>query len=118
MLGVVYLIAFVSLWVQVEGLIGSNGILPVADYLDAASRQLGCARFAQLPTLCWFDASDGFLHFLCGGGAVLSILLILGIAPVPVLALLCSMQVNIGSVIAPGDVLTRILAMAQFVLKR
>ncbi len=36
----------------------------------------------------------------------------------PVLALLCSFQVNVGSVIAPGDVLTRILAMAQFVLKR
>ena len=38
----------------------------------------------------------------------------------PVLALLCSLQVEAGSVIAPGDVLdalTRILAMAQFALK-
>ena len=95
MLGVVYFVAFVSLWVQVEGLIGSNGILPVADYLDAASRQLGGARFAQFPTLCWFNASDGFLHFLCGGGALLSILLILGIAPVPVLALLWLMYLSL-----------------------
>ena len=35
----------------------------------------------------------------------------------PALALLCSFQVNVGSVIARGDVLTRILAIAQFVLK-
>jgi len=28
-LGVIYLIAFVSLWVQIMGLVGSNGILPL-----------------------------------------------------------------------------------------
>jgi lipase maturation factor 1 len=38
--------------------------------------------------LCWFSASDGFLHFLCGAGAVLSLLLIFGIAPAPCLFLL------------------------------
>ena len=31
LLGAVYVIAFLSLAVQVEGLIGSKGILPVAD---------------------------------------------------------------------------------------
>ena len=35
LLGLVYLVAFVSLWVQVEGLIGSGGILPVNAYLPA-----------------------------------------------------------------------------------
>jgi hypothetical protein len=34
-----------------------------------------------LPTLCWFSSSDAFLHCLCGGGVVLSFLLIFGIAP-------------------------------------
>ena len=33
--------AFASMAVQVDGLIGSHGILPVADYLDRASRELG-----------------------------------------------------------------------------
>src|SRR5205085_4264968 len=33
------------------------------------------------PTLCWFNSSNTFLHFLCGGGVVLSLLLIFGIAP-------------------------------------
>ncbi len=80
-LGVVYLIAFVSLWTQVDGLIGSRGILPVAPWLEAAHAQLGAQAYLLLPTLCWLNASDGFLHFLCGGGAVLAALLIVGLAP-------------------------------------
>ncbi len=36
LLGAVYLIAFVSLWVQVEGLIGTRGILPIHDLLYIA----------------------------------------------------------------------------------
>src|SRR5205823_10679840 len=43
--------------------------------------QVGPDAYFLLPTLCWFNSSNAFLHFLCGGGAVLSLLLILGIAP-------------------------------------
>ena len=81
MLGLVYLVAFVSLWVQIDGLVGSNGISPVSQFLPAARQQLGTDAHFLLPTLCWFDSSNAFLHFLCGGGVVLSLLLILGIAP-------------------------------------
>jgi hypothetical protein len=88
LLGLIYLIAFVSLWVQIEGLIGSNGILPASPYLEAVAAQNGPERFWWLPTLCWISAGDGFLHFLCGGGAVLALLLIAGVAPMPSLALL------------------------------
>jgi lipase maturation factor 1 len=80
-LGLIYLIAFVSLWVQVDGLVGSNGISPVNQFLPAAHAQLGSNAYYLLPTLCWFNSSNTFLHFLCGGGVVLSLLLILGIAP-------------------------------------
>ena len=81
-LGVVYLIAFVSFWVQIDGLIGANGILPVNQFLSAAHEQIGRHAFSMLPTLCWFNSSNAFLHFLCGGGVVLSLLLIFGIAPI------------------------------------
>jgi predicted DCC family thiol-disulfide oxidoreductase YuxK len=81
MLGLVYLIAFVSLWVQVDGLVGSNGISPVSQFLPAVRQQLGLDAYFLLPTLCWFDSSNTFLHFLCGGGVVLSLLLIFGVAP-------------------------------------
>ncbi len=81
MLGLVYLIAFVSLWVQVDGLVGSNGLSPVSQFLPAVRQQVGTNAYFLLPTLCWFDSSNAFLHFLCGGGIVLSLLLIFGIAP-------------------------------------
>ncbi len=81
LLGLIFLIAFVSLWVQIDGLIGSNGVTPVADFLPAVRAQVGDRALSILPTLCWLSSSDGFLHFLCGGGVVLSLLLIFGIAP-------------------------------------
>src|SRR6059036_3159616 len=80
-LGVIYLIAFASLWVQVDGLIGSDGVSPVNQFLPAVHAQLGKDAYALLPTLCWFNSSNAFLHFLCGGGVLLSVLLIFGIAP-------------------------------------
>jgi predicted DCC family thiol-disulfide oxidoreductase YuxK len=80
-LGLIFLIAFVSLWGQADGLVGSNGITPVAEFLPAARAQLGDRALSALPTLCWFNSSDVFLHFMCGGGIALSLLLIFGIAP-------------------------------------
>ncbi|MEN3368026.1 MAG: hypothetical protein V7609_169 [Verrucomicrobiota bacterium] len=80
-LGGIYLIAFLSFWMQVDGLIGERGILPVAAFLPAAREQLGGAAWFLLPTLCWFNSSNAFLHFLCGAGAVVSVLLIAGLLP-------------------------------------
>ena len=80
-LGLIYLIAFVSLWVQVDGLIGSDGVSPVNQFLPAVHAQLGRDAYTLLPTLCWFNSSNASLHFLCGGGVILSLLLIFGIAP-------------------------------------
>ena len=39
--GLIFLIAFVSLWVQIDGLIGANGIIPVREFLPAVHAQLG-----------------------------------------------------------------------------
>jgi len=96
LLGLVYLAAFVSLWVQVKGLVGSHGILPVEDFLTAVSRQLsGAERFYLVPTLCWLNPSDEFLSGLCAGGVLLSCLLILGLAPVPVLLFLWAFYLSL-----------------------
>jgi predicted DCC family thiol-disulfide oxidoreductase YuxK len=81
LLGLTYLIAFASLWIQVDGLVGSNGVSPLNQFLPAVYERFGRSAYSLLPTLCWFDSSNGFLHFLCGGGVVLSLLLILGVAP-------------------------------------
>lgn len=84
LLGIVFLIAFVSYWVQLDGLIGSKGILP-ADDLMGSVKSLGAAGALRLPTLCWLGSSDAFLHALCGAGVALALLLIAGIAAGPVL---------------------------------
>jgi hypothetical protein len=92
-LGIIYLIAFLSLWVQLMGLIGSDGILPATLTMfgyrqEANMAHLGWHRFHVLPTLCWVSASDGFLKFQCAAGTGLALVLILGIAPAPCLFLL------------------------------
>jgi lipase maturation factor 1 len=82
-LGLAYVSAFGSMVVQVDGLIGSHGILPVADYLEEARRVLGPgpATYWRLPTLLWLDSSDRALHALCWGGLLLGILLFAGFLP-------------------------------------
>jgi predicted DCC family thiol-disulfide oxidoreductase YuxK len=80
-LGLIYLIAFMSLWVQIDGLVGTDGISPIGQFLPYVHQQIGARAWSILPTLCWFNSSNGFLHFLCGGGVVLSAILIAGIAP-------------------------------------
>lgn len=84
LLGAAYFFAFASLIGQVDGLIGSRGILPAADFMrDAADWAnavgLGLERYRLLPTLTWLSTSDGFLVGLATAGAVLSAFQIAGI---------------------------------------
>jgi predicted DCC family thiol-disulfide oxidoreductase YuxK len=94
-LGAIYLIAFVSLRLQIDGLIGEQGILPVGQHLQYAREQVGSDALYLLPTLCWFNSSDAFLHFLCGAGAIISVLLMAGLAPVLSLTLLLVLYLSL-----------------------
>ena len=92
-MGLIYLIAFLSLTVQVRGLIGQDGILPAGEFMTAArtwagTQQIGIDRFRVLPTLFWASTSDGVLQGTCLAGAALAVLLMAGIAPVVLLPLL------------------------------
>jgi len=92
-LGLIYLIAFLSLFVQIPGLIGEKGILPASETMsslrDAADGQhIGFKRYVLFPTLGWISASEGFVRFQAGAGIALALLLIIGVAPMPCLALL------------------------------
>jgi len=78
LLGVIYLIAFMSLWSQVLGLLGSRGISPAALYLKNIAGQLGWERFWYFPSLFWFQSGDLSLQILCALGSLLSLFLILG----------------------------------------
>jgi predicted DCC family thiol-disulfide oxidoreductase YuxK len=93
LLGFVYLAAFWSLAVQARGLLGEGGILPVRMTMAGARAYVAAAhldadRFRLLPTLFWWSTSDQFLIGSCAAGLVGAVLLIAGIAPVPILAAL------------------------------
>lgn len=103
LLGIIYLVAFVSLGTQIGGLIGHNGILPADQFMAGLKdlcdeRGIGMERFHALPTLCWFNSSDGFLQFQCIAGIVCALLLIVGIAPVPSLILLWAFYLSLCTV--------------------
>jgi lipase maturation factor 1 len=102
-LGVIYLVAFVSLWTQIAGLIGHDGIQPadrfMADVKQGCDLQgIGFDRFHLLPTLCWLNSSDWFLQFQCAAGTVLALLLIFEIAPTAALALLWLLYLSLTTV--------------------
>ena len=81
LLGGVYLCAFASLWVQLDGLIGSGGVLPARAFLANVAEHLGGPDPWQVPTLCWLNAGDATLHGLCAGGCGAAVLLMAGVAP-------------------------------------
>ncbi len=75
-LGVIYFLAFLSLWTQIEGLIGEEGIHPVRNFLKDAELHWGSERFWQVPTLFWLYSGGGALQVVCLLGIGASILVI------------------------------------------
>ena len=86
-LGLMYFSAFFSLVFQIRGLIGPQGILPAADYLQAVSRSLGhYERLWYAPTLLWLSSGSHMLLAICWIGMIASLILVLNIWPRGMLA--------------------------------
>ena len=88
LLGLVYLLAFASLAPQIVGLVGEDGLLPAAAYLDRAHGLWGADAYHRLPTLLWLWPGDGFLVGACWLGMALAAAVMAGIAPRALLAAL------------------------------
>lgn len=90
-LGLVYLLAFVSLGWQIGGLVGRDGVFPFGRLLAAAKAQLGSAAWQQVPTLLWLSSSDDALDAVWLLGATAAVLVLFGrlVAPALALAWLC-----------------------------
>jgi predicted DCC family thiol-disulfide oxidoreductase YuxK len=86
--GLIYLSAFVSFGVQAQGLIGSHGILPVADLVNAVASRVGPERFFVMPMVFWLNTGDFAIQAVCWAGAGLSLLLVFNLLPRPSLFLL------------------------------
>lgn len=81
LLGLVYLSAFVSFAVQAQGLIGSHGILPLADFTNAVAQRYGTERFFLPPMVFWLNDSDAAIQAVSWAGAGLSLLLVVNLFP-------------------------------------
>jgi len=102
-LGAIYLVAFLSLWSQIDGLIGHAGILPVDRLMSALGREygahgIGWDRFLLVPTLCWLSSSDAFLHLQCAAGVVFAVALLLDVAPIICLVPLWLLYLSLATV--------------------
>jgi len=79
--GLVTLSAFVSFAVQAQGLIGSRGILPLPEFVDALTARFGPERFVLAPMVFWLNDSDFAISAVCWAGAGFSLMLVLGLVP-------------------------------------
>lgn len=97
LLGVVYLLAFGSLLAQVQGLYGSQGILPIRDLVADIRRRAGPRAFLRIPSLFLINPSDTVITASAVLGVCLSIYLLAGLPPLPALVLLWLIYLSFAS---------------------
>jgi hypothetical protein len=101
LLGAIYLVAFVTIGIQVEGLVGSQGIQPAAHLLAGIAGHAGPERFFELPTLFWLDASDTALTCACTIGALCALLILLNLLTRPALVTAFALYLSLYQVTQP-----------------
>ena len=85
-IGILYSIAFISLWSQCDGLFLQNGIYPIQEYLKEIlvykEQNLENFHTWQLaPSVFWFEDSDTMVQVVLLLGLISSVFLIIGITP-------------------------------------
>jgi hypothetical protein len=78
-LGLVLLIAFISLGVQAQGLFGSTGVVPIAQLIGSAKRA-GHGVW-QHPSLLWWSSADTTITMVWVAGALAAVALLVGLVP-------------------------------------
>lgn len=96
--GFVFLLAFASAEIQVDGLFGSRGIAPAARLFGYVRQNLS---FFDFPSVFWLGSSDGGLHFVCWLGMACSAAVVFGVAP---RAMLFASWFLYLSIVGAGDV--------------
>jgi hypothetical protein len=79
LLGLVYLVAFLVIYQQMDPLLGSRGLLPVSQFLAWDRTHLGDSAYWRVPTLFWLGSSDAAMHAACYAGLALSFAVLAGV---------------------------------------
>jgi hypothetical protein len=80
-LGLIFFSAFYSLYFQIEGLIGPNGILPATDYLKLVHSAYPRLGYWYAPSLLWLGAGTAAMQALVWAGMAGSVALIFNLWP-------------------------------------
>ncbi|MDJ0807613.1 MAG: lipase maturation factor family protein [Gammaproteobacteria bacterium] len=89
LLALIYTAAFASLWVQIDGLVGPQGILPLSEQLDGSFQELGRGAWLWLPTIFWVIQPTTFvLQSVTLLGVILSMMLLVAAGPTRLILLL------------------------------
>jgi predicted DCC family thiol-disulfide oxidoreductase YuxK len=91
LLGLIYLAAFLSFGIQAQALIGSDGVLPLARYLDVLDDRFGRMAWYLAPGVFWLHAGDAAIMTAWIAGCVLALLLAVNVfvrAALPLLFIL------------------------------
>jgi predicted DCC family thiol-disulfide oxidoreductase YuxK len=95
LLGLTFLVAFVSIGVQITGLVGSDGVLPLPEYLATVAAEHGSWRYWFAPTLFWINSSDTALWSACLVGAAASVLVVLNMLTRTMLVLAFALHLSL-----------------------
>lgn len=84
--GLVLLMAFLSLWTQIDGLYGSHGLLPVGQHLELVKQSQPAdlsnwILYWQIPSILWLGSADWTIQVFMGLGCLASLFLLLGLLP-------------------------------------
>ncbi len=103
-LGITITIAFLSIWYQSDGLIGSGGVLPYKDDLKSVLESVDSGsvlenKFEIRPTILWFLPNSYGLELIFIIGTLSGLLLILGLVPALATALswICYLSITVVS---------------------
>src|SRR5215831_7114716 len=90
LLGIVYAVAFLVAANQILPLIGSNGLLPLDQFISQVQVSLGGTwpAFKQFPSIFWFNHSDTALVVTAWVGFALSCVVVAGYANAVLLTIL------------------------------
>lgn len=96
LLGMVYVFAFGAFLFQIGGLLGENGILPVGKFLRLVKARVKHPYY-NVPTLFWLNSSNAALYTTILVGTICGFLLLAGVYPPLMLAILYILYLSIVS---------------------
>ena len=94
LLALSFFCAFYSLFIQVKGLYGEYGIIPMKDIFEGTKRGSRWQHFYYTPSIFWYSASDQMLRGVALAGIIGSCLMFIGIAVPWILLLLCFLYLS------------------------